>query len=52
MPNIGIFDAQISWRKIFSVSSLRQGQRHFSVPGNFSDYEIILIIMKKNAAQP
>ena len=52
MPNIGIYDAQISWRKIFSVSSLHQGQRHFSLSGNFSDYKITLIIMKKDAAQP
>ena len=52
MPNIRFYDSQISWRKIFSVSSLCQGQRQFSLSRNFSDYNIVLIIMKKDAAQP
>ena len=52
MPNIHFYDAQISWRNIFSVSSFCQGQRQFSRSGNFSDYNIISVIMKKDAAQP
>ena len=35
----------------FSFSSLYQGQRQFSLSGNFSDYNI-LITMTKKAAQP
>ena len=52
MPNIHFYDAQISWRNIFSESSFCQGQRQFSRSGNFSDYNIISVIMKKDAAQP
>ena len=51
MPNIRFYEAQISWRDIFPVSSLCQGQRQFSLSGNFSDYNNILIIVIKDAAQ-
>ena len=51
MPNIRFYEAQISWRNIFPVSSLCQGQRQFSLSENFSDYNNILIIMIKDAAQ-
>ena len=37
---------------IFSESSLCQEQRQFSLSDNFSDYNKILITMKKDAAQP
>ena len=50
-PNIRFYDAQTSWRNIFSVSSLCQRQRQFSLSGNFFDYNNILITMKKDAAQ-
>ena len=52
MPNIPFYEAQISWRNIFSVSSFCQGQRQFSLLDNFSDYNNILIAMKKDPAQP
>ena len=52
MPNIRFYDAQISWRNIFSVSSLCQGQRQSSLSRDFCDDEIIFMIMKKDAAQP
>ena len=52
MPNIRFYEAQISWRNIFSVSSLCQGQRQFSLLENFSVYSNILISMKKDAVQP
>ena len=52
MPNIRFYDAQISWRNIFSVSSLCQGQSRFSLSGNFSDYNNILITMTEDTAQP
>ena len=52
MPNIRFYQVQISWRNIFSVSSLYQGQRQFSLPENFSDYNNIVITMKKDVAQP
>ena len=52
MANIRFYDAQISWRNIFTVSSPCQGQRQFSQSGNFFDYNNIWIIMKKDAAQP
>ena len=51
MPNIRFSDAQIFWRNISSVSSPCLGQIQFSLSGNFSDYNITLIIMKKDAAQ-
>ena len=51
MLNIRFYDAKISWRNIFSVSSVCQGQRQFSLSGNFSSYKIILIFMRKDAAQ-
>ena len=37
---------------ILSESSLCQGQRQFSLSDNFSDYNKILITLKKDAAQP
>ena len=46
MSNIHFYDAQISWKNILPVSSLCHGQRKFSVSGNFSDYNNILITMK------
>ena len=46
MSNIHFYDAQISWKNILSVSSLCHGQRKFSLSGNFSDYNNILITMK------
>ena len=52
MPNIRFYDAQISWRNIFSVSSLCQGQGQFSLSGNFSDYNNISVTMKKDVTQP
>ena len=42
----------LSWRNLFFVSSLCQGQGQFSLPGNLFDYNNILITMKKDAAQP
>ena len=51
MPSIRFYDAKISWRNIFSASSLCQGQRQFSLSGKFSDYNNILITMTKDAAQ-
>ena len=52
MPNIHFYEAQISWRNIFSFRSLCQGQEQFSLSENFPDYNNILITMKKDAAQP
>ena len=50
LPSIHFYDGQISWKKIFSVSSLSGTETVFSVR-NLSDYNIITIIMKKDAAQ-
>ena len=52
MPNIRFCKAQIPWKNIFSVSSLCQRQRKFSLSENFPDYNNILTAMKKDAAQP
>ena len=52
MPNIRFHEAQVSRINIFSVSSLCQGQRQFSLSGNFSYFNNILITMKKDATQP
>ena len=52
MPNISFYDAQSFLKNIFSVSSPCHGQRQFSLPGNFSDYNNILIAMKKDTVQP
>ena len=52
MPNICFYDAEISLRNIFSVSSLCQGQRQFSLSGDFFGYNNTLINMKKDVAQP
>ena len=52
MLDIRFYDAHISWRNLFSVSSLCQGQRQFSLSGNLFDYNNILIATKKDAAQP
>ena len=49
MPSIRFYDAKISWRNIFSASSLCQEQRQFSLSGKFSDYNNILITMRKDA---
>ena len=52
MLDIRFYDAHISWRNLFSVSSLCQGQRQFSLSGNLFDYNNILITTKKDAVQP
>ena len=52
MPNISFYDAQSFLKNIFSVSFSCQGQRRFSLPGNFSDYNNILITLKKDTVQP
>ena len=52
MPNTRFYKTQIPWRNIFSVSSLCQRQRKFSLSENYPHYNSILIAMKKDAAQP
>ena len=52
MPNNRFYKTQIPWRNIFSVSSLCQRQRKFSLSENYPHYNNILIAMKKDAAQP
>ena len=52
MPNISFYDAQSFLKNIFSVSFPCQGQRQFSLLGNFSDYNNILITIKKDTVQP
>ena len=51
MPNISFYDAQSFLKNILSVSFPCQGQRQFSLPGNFSDYNNILITIKKDTVQ-
>ena len=51
-PNIRFYGAQITWRNIFSVSSLCHGKRQFPLSRIFFDYNNILISIKKDRAQP